>query len=208
MAAHRLDSPRGLVYRPGFARRAVARGIGFYLSARLSQDAAGSQRRVEPGSDFRSRQQCRSGAQGPEEEDAARRQLPRDEAPRALREALGKARPPEGRGRPSRSQAGPQARPARRPVAGAEAASAPRLISGSDRTIKGRPSGRPFRCSIAEGWVPSGTCAGLGDPCVRPQPVCPTSPSSPASSSDARRRRPTPVRARHRKPQCRTGRPA
>src|SRR5438309_8396143 len=72
-------------------------------------------RRETSGSDFRPRQQRRPGPEGAEEEDAARGLVPRDEAARALREALREARPPEGRGRAPRPQAGPQARPARRP---------------------------------------------------------------------------------------------
>src|SRR5262245_26669625 len=52
----------------------------------------------------RSRQQRRSGPQGAEEEDAARGDLPRDEAARPLRKTLRKARPREGGSHPSRAQ--------------------------------------------------------------------------------------------------------
>src|SRR5580698_3826978 len=67
--------------------------------------------------DHRSRQQHRSGAEGAEEEDAARRHLPRDEAERPLRKAEREARARTRRGDPALSQAAAQARPARRPVA-------------------------------------------------------------------------------------------
>src|SRR5262249_4535864 len=61
----------------------------------------------------RPRQQCRPGPQGAEEKDAARGYLPRDEAPRPLREAIGKEGAREGGGDPPRAQARAQAHPAR-----------------------------------------------------------------------------------------------
>jgi len=42
----------------------------------------------KPRAGFRPRQQCRPSPQGAEKEDAARRCLPRDETPQALRETL------------------------------------------------------------------------------------------------------------------------
>src|SRR5205085_9647045 len=91
--------------------------------------AASVGRRGSSGSDFRPRQQRRPSPQGAEEEDAARRLVPRNEAARPLRKALRKARPPEGGGRAPGPQAGPQARPARGPDRRAEEADALDLTS-------------------------------------------------------------------------------
>ena len=66
-------------------------------------------------------QQCRSGAEGAQEEDAARGHLPRDEASRPLREAVRAQGAREGGGRAPGPQACPQARPARGPAADQEA---------------------------------------------------------------------------------------
>jgi len=68
----------------------------------------------KPSAGSRPRQQCRSGPQGVEEEDAARRRLPRDEAPKALRKALREENPGEGGSHPTRPQARTQKVAARR----------------------------------------------------------------------------------------------
>src|SRR6516225_1123870 len=52
-------------------------------------------RRGMPHAGSRPRQQCRPSPQGAEEEDAARRRLPQDEAPQALRKTLGEKSPGE-----------------------------------------------------------------------------------------------------------------
>src|SRR5260370_10772800 len=65
----------------------------------------------------RSRQQCRPGPQGAEEEDAARGDFPRDEAPRPLRKTLREEGAREGGSDPPGAQAGAQARAARRALA-------------------------------------------------------------------------------------------
>jgi hypothetical protein len=62
----------------------------------------------------RSRQQCRSGASGAEEKDAAGRHFPRNEDAQPLREAVREAEPAEGGSRPPRAEAGSQAGAARR----------------------------------------------------------------------------------------------
>src|SRR5215218_252729 len=61
--------------------------------------------------------QRRPDAARPEEEDAARRHLPGDEAPRALREAVREEGPRESRGGAPRPQADPQEAAARGPPA-------------------------------------------------------------------------------------------
>src|SRR5262249_30450388 len=63
------------------------------------------------------RQQCRSGPQGAEEEDAARGHFPRDEAPRPLRKTLREEGAREGGSDPPGAQARAQAHAARRSVA-------------------------------------------------------------------------------------------
>src|SRR5690606_11583825 len=68
-----------------------------------------------PRAGTRPRQQYRPGASRAEEEDAARRHFPRDEDARTLREAFREARTRKGRSGAPRTQAGAQARPARRP---------------------------------------------------------------------------------------------
>src|SRR5262249_23311367 len=78
------------------------------------------------------RQQCRPSPQGVEEEDAARRPFPRDEAPQALRETLREESPGEGGSRPSRPQARPQKITAR--------GSATDEASGGPRDWRKRPS--------------------------------------------------------------------
>src|SRR5271166_4875722 len=66
----------------------------------------------------RSRQQCRSGPQGAQEEDAARGNFSRDEASRSLREAVRKEGARKGGGGAARAEAGAQEVAARRLVAG------------------------------------------------------------------------------------------
>src|SRR6266436_5786277 len=61
----------------------------------------------------RSRKQCRPGSPSPQKENAARRGVPRNEAPPELRKALRAARPREGRGGAPLSQAPAQAHRAR-----------------------------------------------------------------------------------------------
>src|SRR5260370_32119281 len=65
----------------------------------------------------RSRQQCRPGPQGAQEEDAARGDFPRDEAPRPLRKTIREEGARTGGSDPPGAQAGAQARAARRPAA-------------------------------------------------------------------------------------------
>src|SRR5690606_36506763 len=153
---------------PGAKR--PAGGTAFFVSLaaaplRRGGTSGSEDRRESSGSDFRSRQQRRPSPQGAEEEDAARGLVPRNEAPRALREAVGKARPPEGRGRPPGPQAGPQARPARTPDRGAEEAVALKPDQGRYETRRAaRATARPFfvmgtftvtaRCSVAR-WAVS-----------------------------------------------------
>src|ERR1051325_6286654 len=61
----------------------------------------------------RPRQQRRPGAACAEEENAARRRVPRDEAEESLREAVGEAGARARRGDPPGAQAGAQTGPAR-----------------------------------------------------------------------------------------------
>src|SRR5665647_2188004 len=74
-------------------------------------------RRGTPRAGTRPRQQCRPGSQGAEEEDAARGHLPRDEAPRPLRETLREESPREGGSHQPRPQARAQEIAARGPAA-------------------------------------------------------------------------------------------
>src|SRR4051812_14660440 len=66
-----------------------------------------------PSASIGSRQQYRPGAPRPEEEDAARRRVPRDEAAALLREAVGAHHARACRGRAPDAQAGAQAGAAR-----------------------------------------------------------------------------------------------
>src|SRR5581483_5752424 len=75
---------------------------------------------------FRPRQQCRSSTACAEEEDAARRGLPRDETAAVLREAIRALDARESRSRAPPSQACAQAGRARRADRRAEEANAPR----------------------------------------------------------------------------------
>src|ERR1035437_37509 len=81
--------------------------------------------RGTPRAGTRPRQQCRPGSQGAEEEDAARGHLPRDEAPRPLRETLREESPREGGSHQPRPQARDQEIAARGPAAD-EASGGPR----------------------------------------------------------------------------------
>src|ERR1700727_3141893 len=62
------------------------RRVSERATIRIFRGPASKYRIVRAGT--RSRQQCRSSPQGPQEEDATRRNLPRNEASRTLREAL------------------------------------------------------------------------------------------------------------------------
>src|SRR5262249_16672852 len=97
----------------------------------------------------RPRQQRRPGPQGAQEKDAARGDFPRDEASRPLRKAIREEGAGAGGGHPPGPQAGAQARPARRPVAGqAQAGDArPRRSGCPQRSAalnRGRRFGRPL----------------------------------------------------------------
>src|SRR5918998_3181191 len=90
-------------------------------------------------------QQRRSGAPSLEEEDAARRHFPGDEASGALREALGEEGAGEGRGGPPGPKADPQAHAARGPASvqaagGASGAPGRTLIVRVIALAKVRPS--------------------------------------------------------------------
>jgi len=71
--------------------------------------------RVSNRTDRSPRQQRRPGAEGPQEEDAARGRLPGNEGPHCLREAVRGQGSSEGRGHPQGAETSPQTRPARRP---------------------------------------------------------------------------------------------
>src|ERR1035437_5149463 len=92
--------------------------------------------RGTPRAGTRPRQQCRPSPQGAEEEDATRGHLPRDEAPRPLRETLREESPREGGSHPPRPQARAQEIAARGPAAD-EASGDPRGPG------KRRPRARP-----------------------------------------------------------------
>src|ERR1035437_2240787 len=92
--------------------------------------------RGTPRAGTRPRQQCLPSSQGTEEEDAARGHLPRDEAPRPLRETLREESPREGGSHPPRPQARAQEIAARGPAADE--------VSGDPRGPgKRRPRARP-----------------------------------------------------------------
>src|SRR4030081_100596 len=110
----------------------------------LAQEFQSDQLKRMPGAGSRSRQQCRSSPQGAEEEDAARGDFPRDEAPRSLRKALREEGPRKGRSRAPRPQAGAQEAAARR-LAADEAEAGVRRRSGRRAWWPRRRPGRP-RC--------------------------------------------------------------
>ena len=118
------QSSRVAVYAAALPRRLRPRGDQALSCQCVPADAArrhrtdrqtGEQKGLEARAGHRQGQQCRPGAEGAEEEDAARGHLPRDEASRSLRKAIREEGAREGRRRPPRPQARPQARPARGP---------------------------------------------------------------------------------------------
>src|ERR1051325_3783206 len=115
-----------------------------------------------PGAGSRSRQQCRSSPQGAEEEDAARGDFPRDEAPRPLRKALREKGPRKGRSRAPRTQARPQEIAARRPAAD-EAEAGIRCGAWRTRRRPGWTRRRPARPAL----ILSAAEAGNAGPTVR-----------------------------------------
>src|SRR5688500_19696799 len=102
-----------------FSREMVIRTVSPQDGTRL--DAPPSQDRISLAS-HRSRQQRRSGPESPQEEDAARRHLSRDEAPHRLRKTVREARPRKGGRHPPRQKTGAQAGAARRAAARPEEA--------------------------------------------------------------------------------------
>jgi hypothetical protein len=83
----------------------------------LARAQSGQRWRVSNRSYRGPRQQRRSGVEGAQEEDAARRRLPGNEGTHRLREAVRGQGAPQGRISPPCAETGPQTRPARRPSA-------------------------------------------------------------------------------------------
>src|ERR1700722_12725606 len=109
---------------------------------RIFRGRASKYRIIRAGT--RSRQQCRSGPQGPQEENATRGNFPRNEASRPLREALGEEGARKGRGRSARAQARSQEVATRGPA--------------SDETEAG-PGGAEVGRLIRTGSMPVGDIA-------------------------------------------------
>src|SRR5688572_20375010 len=107
-----LAARRKFVLGWPFSREMVIRTVSPQDGTR--PDAPPSQDRISLAS-HRSRQQRRSGPESPQEEDAARGHLSRDEAPHRLRKAIRAARPREGGRHPPRQKTGAQAGAARGP---------------------------------------------------------------------------------------------